>query len=54
MYNVALMRNEYRGEVEQELRGENTMAEIRKKASKNEELKTAWLQSVQSLIDLLQ
>jgi hypothetical protein len=40
---VALMREESRSEVEQALRGANSMSEIRNKAAKNAHLKTAWI-----------
>lgn len=52
LQNVALMQ-ESRSEVEQALRGANSMSEIRSKAAKNADLKTAWIQSVNTLINLL-
>ena len=54
LQNVALMREESRSEVEQALRGANSMSEIRNKAAKNGDLKTAWIQSVNPLIYLLE
>ena len=54
LQNVALMREESRSEVEQALRGANSMSEIRNKAAKNGDLKTAWIQSVNPLINLLE
>ncbi|CAC5408779.1 unnamed protein product [Mytilus coruscus] len=53
LQNVAC-REESRSEIEQILRSTNSMSDIRNKATKNIAIKTAWMESVNPLITLLE
>lgn len=52
--NTALARDEGNAEFEQNIRGCNSMSEIRKKAEKVDGLKESWLRSVDSVKSLLE
>ncbi|XP_076103163.1 uncharacterized protein LOC143072213 [Mytilus galloprovincialis] len=51
--NVAFTRSEMNSEMEQIIKSANSMSEIRSKAEKNPRLKTSWIESVQTVIDIL-